>query len=49
MAFANEGFDPNNQSYEFAFIIKNQIATVWVGVGNDEGGNIPSYLFANYA
>jgi len=36
MAFAEEGFDPNNQSYSFAFNIQNITNNVIVGVGNDE-------------
>jgi len=37
MAFANEGFDPNNQSYQFAFNMLNLNSNEEIfGIGNDE-------------
>ena len=51
MAFANEGFDPKNQSYAFAFNIQKcseyGFGTISIGVGNEEGRIAPSYLFDN--
>ena len=49
MAFANEGFDPKNQSYAFAFNIQKcseyGFGTISIGVGNEEGRIAPSYRF----
>lgn len=42
MAFADEGFNPNNQSYTFAFNILKKSGDMFIGVGNNE--NLKSYI-----